>query len=533
MLNVLVPKNHFLTINYPLMEDYVLGLSIPLGWGNIHDVVPFCIDTVALRFKLVDQHVDITEVRSKGIVLNTPGSYVAYPTIAEFVLEGTPYFAGGATCYFAVSGTYPISLTDYLQFRTLGNALHTAYTIDGAGVGSTWTPLAGRTLGFNAFGKQTLAGTEEQIHQGLGNAPAIQPLRNVAANTRLGDSFVVPAPGYFLTRIQVFLYTPPQVGTPIGETSVTTYSSLGPGLNAEVQEGMQGDQLQIITGQAVYSLTLPQAGEDADLVADIESPFPMLTTGAEIIEDLFINTLDKDILDATWLADFGVSRTQMLKVFIDREMTVGDFIGKMEATLLWKFIPLQDGATVALKYAPVAFGGVKDLATAPAYHFRDEDFLDFRMEHDLSTVRNIVRVKYDEAPDTQEFKIATAQSDYARLFYSCEDTVEIETWLTGEGESGSAFPDDAEDLARAYMKFFMKPQARITFRVHGFGLNLLPGRDKVRLTRSRAMWQGGAINGDLFRIMRLVKSPATNSTEMTAILDDDTIPDFDISSGSL
>ncbi|MBE3109975.1 MAG: hypothetical protein IMZ46_05585, partial [Acidobacteria bacterium] len=440
MDNILVPKNHFLALNYPDMEDYILGLPIPIGWGDIHEVVPFCVDTTDLRFKLVDQHIqEITEIRSKGIPLSA-GSYTEDLAVAEFTLKGTPYLTHG-NYYFAISaapGGYPINGVDYLKpiTMTLNPAGNQAYSIDGADL---WTPIAGRQLFFYIYGKQTLDGPEEWIHHIIGVPISAVYLRDAAARTRIGEAFHLDAPfpalGYYITKIRVY-FNPP-AGAPVGSLIATIFS----GINPDVQVGIQGNAVEIVPGQAIYDLSFPQEGEDSDLAADIESPYPMITTGAEILEDLFIEILKKNpvpaLLEPTALADFAAKRTQELKVFTDREITVGEFIGKLEASLLWKFLPLQDGT-----YAPIVFEAGEPTGTP---HFRDIDFVKgapFRIERDLSVVRNIVRVKYDENPATQEFKSVEARSDFARLFYSNEETVEVETWLKQDA--------DAVDLAEDY-----------------------------------------------------------------------------------
>ncbi len=512
MFNILVPKNHFLHADYPDMEENILGLPIPIGWGNIHDIVPFCVDTAGLVFKIVDQSIeDIVEIRSRGIPLSA-GSFTEDLAVAEFTLKGTPYIVEGYTYYFSISGDYTIDGANYL--RAMSATIHAsqqAYEIDGSDL---WSAHAGRQLFFAIYGKERLDLDEKLILASFGMPTGTISLRDAAARTRIGCSFVAPTAdrgfGYFVTKIRVFL-SAPSAGTPAGNIWATLFS----GINPDAQIGMQGDAVEI-TDPSVgsYMLTMPQDGEDSDLLVDIESPNPKLVYGADILKDLFVSILGKPlaILEPTSLANLLALRTQELKVFVDRDMAVGDFIGKMEASLLWKFLPLQDGTYGAIVFEPGEPAGTP--------HFRDEDFLSFKIERDLTVVRNIVRIKYDENPATSEFKTAEATSDFARLFYSNEESIEVETWLRHDV--------DAEDLADDYSYFFQEPQVRIVFEVHGAGLNLLPGRDKVKITRSRAAWSGGSINGELFRIMRVTKRLATNTAEIMAIPDTRTYVPSDV-----
>lgn len=499
MLNILVPKDHFLALDYPYMEEYILGLPIPIAWGDVHDIVPFLIDTDYLIYKIVGHAIaDITEIRSKGVALGA-GSYIEDLPNGEFELAGTPWLAASTTYYFAIEGDYAINGTDFIRFRlSSGPAGFDSYNIDGGG---NWN-IQTHDIVFALYGKTTLDGEESLMvltgHFALG----ARALRDVAARTRLGQRFVTGATSFYATKIRFVIQD--FTGMPTGNLQVTFYSSIAP----EVQQGIESNWIPFSTDSvpAYIEVPFPQYGEDNDLQVDIESPYPMLTLAADVLESLFVDRLGKDpsILDAAYLAAFAAARDQELKVFIDREITVGDFIGKLEASVLFKFLPLHDGT-----YATIIFEAGEPAGTP---HFRDEDFVEgseFRIDRDLSVVRQMMRVKYDESPATQEFKIAEARSDSARLFYSNEETIEVETWLKNE--------IDAEALAEQYSSFFREPQIRITFEVHGFGLNLLPGRDKVKITRARAAWTGGAINGQLFRIMKIVKRPATNSTEITAI----------------
>lgn len=505
MINILVPKNHFLAPDYPYMEEGILGLPIPVGWGDIHDIVPFLVDVDYLIYKIADHPIqDITEIRSKGVVLG-PGSYIEDLPNAEFELAGTPWFAAATTYYFSISGDYAINGTDYLRFKVVPSLVgFQMYEIDG---GSNWVIRAGRDLCFDLYGKATLDGEEQLMVSSFHTINYWGDLRDAAARTRLGQEFVTGATSFYATRLAVYIYG--QVGTPTGNLWATFYSSIGP----EVQQGIEGNHVAFDTGLIPYgiALTFPQYGEDNDLLVDIEAPYPMVTTGAEVIEGLFVDILGKDasLLDAAELANFAHLRTQELKVFVDREITVGQFIGKLEASLLWKFVPLQDGT-----FATIVFETGEPAGTL---HFKDEDFVEgtkFQVVRDVSAIRQNVRVKYDENPSTQVFSIAETRNDFARFFYSNEESIEFETWL----KDGA----DAADLTEDYSGFFEAPQIRVTFTVHGAGLDLLPGRDKVKVTRRRAPWAGGAFTGELFRIMKLVKSPAANTTEITAVLDSQT-----------
>lgn len=515
MYNTKIPRRHFLAADYPLMEDGILGSVIPLGWGIIEDIVPFCIDTEELRFKVVDQPVQaITAVKSKGVLLSS-GSYTADLALGEFILQGTPYVVNGYTYYFSISADYAINGTDYLQPLLQADLnSNQAYTIDGSDV---WTPISGRQLLFMVYGKSTLDGDEALICNGMSLILSQTGLRDAAARTRIGESFTPitnpRGPGWWVTRIRVMFNS--DAGAPAGNLIATMYSAISP----EVQKGIQGDAVPIVPDQFSRELTFPQDGAESDLLVDIESPDPVLSNGADVLEYVMTEDYPRGLgkssalLEPVSLANFRAKKMQEINPYLDREMDFGEFLGKLEATLIMKFVPLQTH--------PATYGTIVYEAGEPAgvLHFRDEDFPEgtpFRIEHDLSPVRNLVRVKYDESPDGQRFKVAEKRSDYARLFYSCEETIEIETWLKQDL--------DAQSAADEYSFYLDRPEVRLVFEVHGSALGLIPGRDKVKITKSRAAWAGGSINGELFRVVKIVKRPAANSAELTVVPDARTYP---------
>jgi hypothetical protein len=206
------------------------------------------------------------------------------------------------------------------------------------------------------------------------------------------------------------------------------------------------------------------------------------------------------LLDATELANLDADRTQNLKVFLNDPMEFGEFVAKLEAGQMWKLVPLQDGSYGTIIYEAGEPGNTP--------HFRDDDFLSFKMDLDASNIKQAVTVFYDQDEATGDYLGAQVKSQVAQFFYLNEAEHTVETFL-------STFAD-ADQLADDYLARFEVPIVRITFEVHGWALDLLPGRDKVKITRTRAAYAGGTLNAVLFRIVRLVKKPETNVVEVTA-----------------
>jgi hypothetical protein len=233
-----------------------------------------------------------------------------------------------------------------------------------------------------------------------------------------------------------------------------------------------------------------------------------IVDGADMLEDLVVTQLKRapSILDPTALADFKTKRTQAIATYIDSDTTFGEIVGKLETSLLFKFIPLHDGT-----YAPTVYAA--DIAEVRP-HFFDEHFLSFSIRRNFSAVKSVVKVKYAETPDSQEFKVAEDDSNVARFVYGTDETMEVETYLV----SGA----NAATLAASYLGMYETPLLEVTFEVRGYGLNLIPGKDKVKLTRTNAAYAGGTLAGVLFRIVKLTKKPGTASTEIVCVLDTQT-----------
>jgi len=231
-----------------------------------------------------------------------------------------------------------------------------------------------------------------------------------------------------------------------------------------------------------------------------------ITDGADALQYLVETVLGKAVgtLDATYLADFKTDRTYAIQIYLDSETTFGAVLGKLETTLLFKLVPLLDGT-----YATVVYESGEPTNTP---HFHDEDYLSFSLRADWDDVKQNVNVKYGESFSGEHtFKVEGVSSDLARMLYETEETLEVETYH--QTQAGAAW------LAGELSGMYETPPLIAELEVHGYGLDLIPGRDKVKLTRTRAGYAGGTLDAVLFRIIRLVKKPGTSTVVITAQLD--------------
>ena len=526
MLNIKLPKDHYNKTTYPLLDDIADGGFIPLAYGVLINIPMTCIDTVAARYKCAGHAIhDFMAVRTQNETL-LPADYTEYLADGELAIPGavTPYLEVG-TYWLVIEADlleFPISATDYILFTkwTKTGPEGSCYSIDGAG---NWSEDTTHFLHHLIFGRNALDREEtRQTYVGenhLGSTFSQLALHDNQARTRIAQQFTVSTP-FFLTRIVLdSMISGTCVGSISGNLIVKILSDTSP----ETQVGAQSKPYAF--GTVVFycpNMMWPLRSVDfsalyCDIVGATDGSNPILD-GADMLEDLVVNRLGKaiSILDSTALANFKAKRTQGIAAYIDSDdMTFGDIVGKLESSLLFKFIPPQDGTCAPTVYEDDSSGQVRP-------HFFDEHFLSFSMRRDFSAVRSIVKVKYEETPDSQEFKIAEAVSDVAKFVYGTEETLEVETYLSAYSSGGVSDDTDAVALAEDYLYMYETPPLEITFEIRGYGLDLIPGRNKVRITRTRAAYAGGALNDVLFRIVKITKKPGTASTEIVAVLDTQT-----------
>jgi hypothetical protein len=506
MLNTQLPTTRYNKTTYANLEDRADGAPVPIAYGNLHDVMPTCINTSTQLFKLAEHAIHaIDEIRTDTETLVVTADYTADLPNAQFSLLATPYLAANTTYYLVIEADYVVSGTDHLHLKQFGAtyANGSIWAIDGS---SVWSADTAHDLRFQIYGKKTLDGQEQiKVKNNVGTATNIG-LRDAATRTRLAQSFKTGATGFYATRVNVWIS---KTGAPAGNVRVSILSAYTP---AEVQLGAKSAEYVIGTTGNTARFFFPLRAEVSNLACDIEGVEKTgapIVDGADMLEDLVVTRLGKTtagLLDAAALADFKTNRAQVVKAYIDRDMTFGEILGKLEASLLFKFAPLHDGT-----YAPTVYAAGEPAGTP---HFFDEHYLSFSMCRDSGAVKSIIKVKYDENPTNQEFKAATVSSNVAKFVYGINETQEVETYLADGTEAAA--------LATSYSTMYETPPLGVTFEIRGYGLNLIPGRDKVKLTRTNAAYAGGTLAGVLFRITKLTKKPASASTEIVCVLDTQT-----------
>ena len=499
MLTVPLPKRCFQTADYPNVATAELGKRIPIGYGTLTGLVPFEIDTTTGKYKILDQPIhEITKIKSATkdpLVVSL--DYTEDLALAEFTLVTPAYLTNGLTYYFAVECDYSQSGSNYVSIKRNVSAYSagTSYAIDD---GDGWhADPDDYDLIFTVSGKLTGGSGETPLAQNTATDSTPEYSLNVDLNTvKAGQSFSPTATG-FVTKVAV---------------TVTKHGTLtSKHLRVKIYSNTTGTQLvpdgawvdiPVSTPASAY-LTIPERNENEVLECDVKAVDPELTKVADVLDDVVAHVMGKPhaLLDATELANLDTDRTQDLKIYIDEETTFGDFVGKLEAGQMWKLVPLQDGTYGTIVYES------GEPANTP--HFRDHDFLSFKMEIDNSFLKQQVNVFYNQDETSRTvYPAASVSSDVAKFFYLNEESIDVETFLKDFAA--------ADALADDYLARYEVPIIKVVFEVHGWALDLLPGRDKVKITRTRAAYTGGTLSGVLFRIIKLVKRPQTNVVEITA-----------------
>lgn len=511
MFNVQLLKNRYNTDTYPNLEERMNGALIPIGYGNVHAIVPTCIDTTTKKYKMLDHATHALDAVHKEIETLVAGSdYVEDLALAEFTLYSTPYLAANTTYYFAIEADFPISGGNYISFKLNGGSGYAdgqVYAIDGAAV---WTPDAAKDLLFRIQGVTALGGTPVTKINAAGVRGKGFYLRKSADHTRIGQSFKTGATAFYLTS--VFLWSTKKGTVPASNLKITILSAYNP---AEVRVGAVSLPSAIKTSETywAYSVKFPMQNENTNLLCDVrgrEIGAVYITDGADLLESIVVDQLGKPaaLLDPAYLADFKAKRTYEMKFFCDDDTKFKEFLGKLETSLLFKLHELLDDT-----YAPIVYEN-DDPAGTP--HFKDEDYVSFQLFYDWASVKHKTTVLWDENPGNKECKAAETTSHLAKFLYKTEETLEIQSYhATSVGASW---------LSGALSVMYSAPPLMATFEVHGYGLDLIPAKDKVRLTRTRAAYAGGVLNGVLFRILKLQKKPETSTTVITCQLDTQTYP---------
>jgi hypothetical protein len=533
MLNVIIPKSRFWTADYPNLEAGAEGRVIPRLYGTKAGIVPTCTDTNSGEYTIAAHGLHaLTEVYA-GVELLTPTlDYDHVAGSATFILHNTPLLASGGIYYLSVEGI-DIDVANYLRIYAeptpgdMGGSqvLGEYYTINDAGA---WAASGtGRSACLWLYYRAALSSSDPP-HPQTWLSPTGLPnnddrFGNIADRTRIGQRFraqsILGGPGY-LTAIRLWFL---KVGLPTGAVRVRIFSAIAP----EAQVGSASRLLWCSDpsggDNSVFGSTNPseffyqtdgswsarEAGTTQIFVTATGRytgvhPGTAVTNIADVIEDIMVDEMGvpAGALNAAAFAALAAAKTEEVSLYMDTEAAFQAYLETAEVGQRWRLIP-----NLSREFSPQWFDPA---APVDPLHLRDEDFITFRMYHDLDAVRQIVRIRYDHTPGGVDFNIVESESAHALFFYRNEETMEFDAYLKTAAE--------VQAISDEYSDILDRPPVMAVFEVWGHGYNLLP-MDRVKLTRRRAMFTGGALDGELFRIIRIHKRISSRTTEFLAVLD--------------
>ena len=507
----MIPRHKYWIADYPNLDPNADGRIIPDFFGQKTNITPVCVDMTTLRYKLANCDIraifSIDEIRA-GINVLVPGvDYTSDLPNGEFTIKGTPKLQPNTTYYFVLEGDWAINGTDRIQFYGWNNAYPdgNAFEIDGGGV---WTPLTNDII-FVIFGKNSMAGTEETKVSFTTDATyAPVKLRDHVDRTKIAMSFKTPDDGQSFYITKIIPGGNRNAGFPGGTVYMTIYSDQG-----ITQVGIKSNpHTHFSEANNNIRFNFMQRGDISEILVDakgyVNADTTLMDNGADILQFIVNNRLNMadSTLDLAAFAAFKAAHTEPIAIYMDRETQFNQFIEKLEATQLFKFLPGLDGKHAPIYYAAGEPGGTP--------HLQEEDFLPgFSCERRLSSVKQKFQVLYGRNPKTNEYLIKEVESDIAKFFYRNEETLRISTYLKD--------PVDATALLNSYKALLEYPERWAHFPVRNYGLNQIPS-EKVKITRARGDNSGGSFDAVLFRIMKLQKAISDGIVTFDTQLDSQT-----------
>ena len=489
-----------LTATYSLLESRADGMPKPWLYGTKKGIVPVCINVDTLQYQWQEQaSLDLVSVESEGVILSEGNDYTKDLATSTITLTGTPKLQPNTKYWFVISGDFAVSGTNYMRFA--GSNSGSGYYVINGDDPPVWSAGSGG-LCWHIYGKETLEEEKDQmkvewIYWESWNYN--YKLRDATTHTRIAQEFTTPnnKKTFFVTKIK--LYAKLQ-GTPSGKITAQIYSSKSPevahgGISQEANAGDFTGPIKFTPRGVASNVTITATG--------IHTGSDSIERVDKIIEDAYARiggtaaTLDS-------LAALGTARPEKLAIYLDSEMEFGEFLSRLEAQQLFKFIP----KTSERKYM-VMLAGSGQSAVA---NFRDEDFESFSSGRLWKSIFQTIKINYDSDSATHlEPRMWEKSSTIAEYFYRNKESLTIDTFFKEKA--------DAVALSEAYSHLLEYPLYYVEFEIAGgYGLVLVPFQ-VITITRERADSVTGSLDAAAFRIISVSKSVVTGRTKIVAIQD--------------
>lgn len=520
MLKTRLLKNRFRMEDYPNLDPRLEGVAMPIAWGRVKGAPLFCIDTNQMVFKIIDNRdrpiKSVDAVYEKDVQLTEGVDYEVNLNEATITFFPTPKLEGGKTYYFTIESDFPIDGINYLRFAQKpleGENDFERYDISSSGEWTTsWWKLA-----FRLYGKRNLNQDEQILFDTWsGNWEGWNrecKLRQSSGNIKIGQRFMIEGnETWNLTKI--IICDVAKEGNP-PENRITRIEILDENKNPIGAKSFRLEDYTPENGDAIF--VFPQRSEISELRCDFQSvkrpDGNLIENVADIIEDCYVNILggSRNALDEEALNELRLNRIENLAVYVNEEITLMEFLERLEVSQRFKFLPsLGQAFTVIIS---------KPLSEWPDNipHFRDEDFVkeSFKCYKLWRGVYHRFKVKYNKNLLTSEWSIIEKIENISKAIYRNERTLEIETYFSSQR--------DAEACADAYKLSLRQPLLIIEFQVKGGkGFNLIPWQP-IYISRKRGISETGKFEKKAFRILEIQKNPLEGICNIKAIENEATI----------
>lgn len=504
MFSEMIPKYKFWASNYPNLEASAEGAVIPEQYGEKENISPVCIDTTIMKYMVAKRELySIESVKCDGNTLTVTEDYTVDLASAQFTIYGMPYLDATTTYYIVLEGTFRIDGAKYVKVGGDSGAGYGDGQLFYIDDGDVWTGQ-GADLCFRIYGRNYMEADEElKVEFAYSNYDTDYALRDAGPRTKIAQSFLTGADGFYVTRV-VLWYA--KAGAPVGNVRLSIHSDqVGTRVGGKTQsKDASAFTTSVIETQNKFNNFTKDSEVFVHTKGVKNADTTLMDNVSDILKDVIVNIVGKDSgdLNAASFAALKAARTEKICVDLDKEISFDTFLTKLESGSLFKF-----QANLAEELAVYYYVAGEPAGTP---HFKDEDMSNFHSFRDSHSVRFKVQVLYDEDPTEQIYKVKEITSNIAKFVYKNSLSLIIETYLKEAAV--------ASTRATTYGSLNEYPQNKIVFDVVGYGLNLIPTQ-KVKITRARADYAGGALNGILFRILSLRKSLSSGTTQITAILD--------------
>jgi hypothetical protein len=228
---------------------------------------------------------------------------------------------------------------------------------------------------------------------------------------------------------------------------------------------------------------------------------------ADIAYDILVNYLgiDKTKIDHESFLDLKAGRTQKHMLYLDVGESAMNTLKILSASALFHLIPSPTGTLKAVRYQ------VGTDADTP--RILDEEWVNFDLIYDSSSVYRKVRIRYNRKPASNRYAVEIEEDDNVKRKYDIDKTFTLTSSLRIQAE--------AENIATYYMDLMKDPLRKVTGNLPTKLFQMIPS-EKMVLNKTRFDRDGNLMNiltEEAYRAMKLSKGFSDGRVRVEAVED--------------